>query len=77
MFDRSLRPLSYQARAAAISPGSSHIASCNIADAVGITQQIGASVPLYVITFDGLDHPPTFTASGATFANPLPEDMSD
>lgn len=76
-----------QALAAGIGPGSSNIASYDNFDAVGITQQVGGSVPLYVITSnaannvfpptsDGLDHTPTFTASGATFANPLPEDMS-
>lgn len=73
-----------QAMAAGIGPSASdHIANYDNFDAATVTVQAGGSTPHMVITSanatnvfppmsDGLDHTPTFTASGATFANPLP-----
>ncbi|GBR54915.1 hypothetical protein AA106555_1859 [Neokomagataea thailandica NBRC 106555] len=77
-----------QGQAAGLGPGATGIANYDNFDATNQVLQATNSVPLFVITSntatnvfppasDGLDHTPTFTASGATFANPLPADMSN
>nr|WP_267288087.1 hypothetical protein [Neokomagataea tanensis] len=77
-----------QGQAAGLGPGATGIAQYDNFDATNQVLQAANSVPLFVITSntannvfppasDGLDHTPTFTASGATFANPLPADMSN
>lgn len=55
-------------------------------DVAGFTNRISGATPIFTATAasenvqpassDGLDHTPDFTATGASFANPLPADIS-
>lgn len=70
-----------QAQAAGIGPSGDRLYSYDNFDAVALTNQIGDSIPRFIATSnkasnlpygsDGIDRTPTFTATGANFANPL------